>query len=66
MTPAETYRANAAVQHGAARKTTLASRRDMHERAAATRDEMAAAIEVTPARMVVNAAAKAPADIGVA
>ena len=32
MTPSETYRANAAAQREAAQKTTLANRREMHER----------------------------------
>ncbi len=59
MTPAETYRANAAAQREAAEKTTLANRREMHERSAATWDAMADATEDTAARAVVNAAAKA-------
>ena len=59
MTPAETYRANAAAQRDAAEKTTLANRRDMHERSASTWEAMADATEATAARAVVNAAAKA-------
>ncbi|MES3151777.1 hypothetical protein [Sphingomonas faeni] len=59
MTPAETYRANAAAQREAAAKTTLANRREMHERSASTWEAMAEAIEDTAARAVVNAAAKA-------
>lgn len=59
MTPAETYRANAAAQREAAEKTTLANRREMHERSAATWESMADATEDTAARAVVNAAAKA-------
>lgn len=59
MTPAETYRANAAAQREAAEATSLANRRDMHERAAATWDAMAEATEDTTARAFVNAAAKA-------
>jgi hypothetical protein len=57
MTPAETYRANAAAQREAAEKTTLANRREM--RSAATWESMADATEDTAARAVVNAAAKA-------
>lgn len=59
MTPAETYRANAAAQREAADKTTLANRREMHERSASTWDAMAEATEDTAARAVVNASAKA-------
>lgn len=58
MTPAETYRANAAAQREAAQKTTLANRREMHERSATTWESMADATEDTAARAVVNAAAK--------
>ena len=59
MTPAETYRSNAAIQRKAAETSSLANRREMHERAAETWDAMAEAIEDTAARAVVNAAAKA-------
>lgn len=59
MTPAETYRANAAAQREAAEATTLANRRAMHERSAETWDAMAEATEDTSARAAVNAAAKA-------
>ena len=59
MTPAETYRANAAAQREAAEKTTLANRRDMHERSASTWEAMAEATDDTAARAVVNAASKA-------
>lgn len=59
MTPAESYRANAAAQREAAAKTPLINRRDMHERAAATWEAMAQATEDTAARALVNAAAKA-------
>ncbi len=59
MTPAETYRSNAATQREAAETTSLANRREMHERAAATWDAMAESNEATAARAVVNAAAKA-------
>jgi hypothetical protein len=58
MTPAETYRANATAQRDAAETALLANRRDMHQRAAATWDAMAAASGDTAARAVVNAAAK--------
>lgn len=59
MTPAETYRANAAAQREAAEAASLSNRREMHERAAETWDAMAEATEDTAARAVVNAAAKA-------
>ena len=58
MTPADTYRANAATQRAAAQSTNLANRRDMHERAAMAWDVMAAAVDDTAARSAVNAAAK--------
>ena len=59
MTPAETFRANATAQREAAEQTTLANRRQMHERPAETWESMADATEDTAARAVVNAAAKA-------
>jgi hypothetical protein len=58
MTPAETFRANAAVQREAAAKTNLQNRRDMHERSAAAWEVMAEANDDTIARTAVNAAAK--------
>lgn len=58
MTPAETYRANAAAQREAARGTTLANRREMHERSAFTWEAMAEATETTGTIAAVNAAAK--------
>lgn len=59
MTPAETYRANAAEQRAAAEKATLTNRRDMHERSAEIWEAMAKQTDATAARAVVNAAAKA-------
>jgi hypothetical protein len=58
MSPAETYRANAAVQRQAAAKTNLQNRREMHERSAEAWEVMAAANDDTVAKAAVNAAAK--------
>ena len=58
MTPAETYRANAAARREAAEKTTLANRREMHERSAAIWESMVDATKDTAAPAVVNAAIK--------
>ena len=59
MTPAETYRLNAAAQRAAAQKTNLPNRRAMHERSAMTWDAMADNAEATAGRARVNAEAKA-------
>jgi hypothetical protein len=59
MTPAKTYRANAAAQREAASASSLANRREMHARAAETWDAMAEATEDTATRAAVNFAAKA-------
>lgn len=56
MTPAKTYRANAAAQREAASASSLANHREMHARAAETWDAMA---EDTATRAAVNFAAKA-------
>lgn len=61
MTPAETYRANAAEQRALAAKTELASRRAMHERSAETWEVMAQSVEDIADRTAVNDAAKAAA-----
>jgi hypothetical protein len=58
MSPAESYRANAADQREAAQNATLPKRREMHERSAATWERMAEATEETAVRATVNAAAK--------
>jgi hypothetical protein len=58
MTPAEAFRANAAVQREAAAKTNLPNRREMHERSAAAWEIMAEANDDTVAKAAVNAAAK--------
>lgn len=58
MTPAETFRANAAAQREAAAQTNLQNRRDMHERAAEAWEVMAEASDDTVAKAAVNAAAK--------
>jgi hypothetical protein len=59
MTVIETYRANAAAQRDAAKKTDLPNRREMHERSALTWETMAMNAEVTVGRALVNQAAKA-------
>ncbi len=63
MTASETYRAQAAAQREAARKTTLHNRREMHERSAMAWDAMAEAAEDTVAKAAVNAASKAARSV---
>ena len=59
MTPAETYRTNAAAQRAAALNTALPNRREMHERSALAWEAMAEAADDTVAKAAVNAASKA-------
>lgn len=58
MTPAQTYRAQAAIERHAAATTSLPNRRAMHERAAMAWEEMADRAEDTAIKAAANAAAK--------
>ena len=59
MSISQTFRQNAHQQRTLAANTSLANRKAMHERSAATWDAMALSAEETSGRAIVNAAAKA-------